>query len=294
MIHHTGSDSEGEEHTRQQLLGEAWWTSKFLNMMRPGKDTSQLVKGRRLAERGQVMVTGIYAGGADAIVLGAVGGSHRVSVWVNDLGDDWEVVFRIFAGNHLLFTRLLAGDYSERLNSLLEEADIGIIPSSLEDLDYRCTCESEHHTCSHIVATYMALGTHVNDDPMVMFLLRGKTREEILSGVAEYSAPEPEESGKIQTDMGDEKPEPADPVDINRYYDPDPDLAHIKFRVASPPGKETDIIRLFGPSPFRLGKVDLADMIAAIYPEAARYIRENRNNMDKTGLKNGDKKTLVN
>ena len=78
-----------DEHTRQQLLGESWWTTAFLNLMRPGKDTTQLVKGRRLAERGQVILSEPYAGGIDAIVLGAIGGSHKVSIWLNDLEDDW-------------------------------------------------------------------------------------------------------------------------------------------------------------------------------------------------------------
>ncbi|MDD1729758.1 MAG: hypothetical protein LUQ50_11900, partial [Methanospirillum sp.] len=158
MTHHSGLGNSHDERTRQQLLGEAWWTSEFLAMMRPGKDTTQLVKGRRLAERGQVIIQGIYAGGVEAIILEAVGGSHRTTVWITDLDDNWEVVFRIFAVHQVLFSRLLSGDYSKDLDTILKEAGICIIPASLEDLDYRCVCESGHHTCSHIVATYLALG----------------------------------------------------------------------------------------------------------------------------------------
>ncbi|MFH0968414.1 MAG: hypothetical protein V1862_12095, partial [Methanobacteriota archaeon] len=113
------SRSELDDATRQQLLGEEWWTSVFLNMMRPGHDTTQLIKGRRLAERGQVIIRGMNSGSVEAIVLEALGGSRKVSLWINDLGEDWQVVFRIFADHQSLFTRLFAGEYPEELDIIL-------------------------------------------------------------------------------------------------------------------------------------------------------------------------------
>ena len=80
---------------------------------------------------------------------------------------------------------------TDNITAMLKEAGIHIIPASLEDLDYRCDCESDHHTCSHIVATYMALGNQVNADPLLLFLLRGKTRDEIAAGVSQYTNPQP-------------------------------------------------------------------------------------------------------
>jgi uncharacterized Zn finger protein len=255
--------------TRQQLLGETWWTSEFLSMMRPGKDTSQLVKGRRLAERGQVIIKGMYSSGVEAVVLEAVGGSHRTAVWIADLEDDWEVVFRIFAANQEHYSKLLSGYYNKELDDSLKEIGIHIIPASLEDLDYRCDCESDHHTCSHIVATYMALGTQVNNDPLILFLLRGKTKEEIITGVSQYTCPETNIDEEMEkTGPGEEDEAP----DLSRYYDPDPKFGKIQFRDVQPSDDVTDCFIRLGPSPFKFTRGDLSTIIAAVYPKAARYV----------------------
>jgi uncharacterized Zn finger protein len=262
--------SERYAATRQQLLGEEWWTTEFLDMMNPVRDTSQLIKGRRLAERGQVIVRSVYSGGVEAIVLETSGGSRKVSLWLTDLEDKWEDVFHILSGQQTLFSKLITGNYPEELDDILKQAGILIIPTTLMDLDYRCDCESGHHTCSHIVATYMALGTYVNEDPMTLFLLRGRTREEILAGVSsvaeqEITADEIKLPEEICTDS-----EPADPT---RYYEPGPEIDLIRFRRNYFEGKEVDLIRMLGPSPFRLGRSDLADIISEMYPKAARYVK---------------------
>jgi uncharacterized Zn finger protein len=274
MVMRETTHSGDHERTRQQLLGEKWWTSEFLSMMRPGKDTSQLVKGRKMAERGQVIIQTLYAGGIDTIVLGAVGGSHRVSIWIADLDDDWEVVYRIFAENDLQFSHLLSGIFDPDLNSLLQEVNIHIIPKSIEDLDYRCDCESDHHTCSHIVATYMALGSLVNENPLAMFLLRGKTKEEIIEGVCQYTTPQIEPEEEIPFPVDGEEPHEIDSEDLSRFYDPGPGFEKIQIRDACKPGKETDIITTLGPSPFKLGKRDLTDYIINMYQESAKYVHD--------------------
>lgn len=259
------------EKTRQQLLGESWWTTEFLSMMRPGKDTSQLVKGRRLAERGQVIIKGLYSGGAESVVLEAVGGSHYTAIWLADLEDDWEVVYRIFAANQDHYSKLLSGNYCRELDEMLKEARIHIIPASLDDLDYRCDCESDYHTCSHIVATYLALGNQVNADPLLLFLLRGKTREEIIAGVSQYLNPEVKEDlqeiKKTQIE-DDENP------DLTRYYDPGTGFEVIQFRDVQPSKDVTACFSRLGPSPYKLGKVNLSDYISEVYPQTAKFAYE--------------------
>jgi uncharacterized Zn finger protein len=267
------SVSEHNDATRQQLLGEEWWTSAFLNLKRFGQDNSQLVKGRRLAERGQVIIQGIGCGGAEAVVLEPAGGLRKVSLWVTMFNEEWEIIFRIFSEHQNLFSRLITGEYPEELDSILKEAGIYIIPAIHLDLDYRCDCESHYHMCGHIIAVYLALGRYINEDPLNLFLLRGKTREDIIAGVASISE---EENEYEQTDRKDRIPENTiglEPADPSRYYEPGPDLDSIRFSHRLPAGKESEIIRLLGPSPFRLGESDLADIIAGIYPKAARYVK---------------------
>jgi uncharacterized Zn finger protein len=261
--------------TRQKLLDEAWWTSEFLNMMKPdSRITTQLAKGRQLAERGRVMVSDLFPGGISTIVLGAVGGSHRAFLWVMDLEDEWEVIYRILAGNQDLYNRLLSGDYPKELDALFEEAQINIIPSTIQDLDFKCDCEGDSTICSHIVATYLALGRYVNEDPMVLFQLRGKTRDEIIQAVTHYINGPSDETDNDSINENIPETEAYDPPEPTQYYEPVIDIGQIKIRTKNPLGKEKELFRSLGPCPFSLGKINLAHLIEVIYPIAAVYARQ--------------------
>ncbi len=269
-------------HTRQQLLGEEWWTSAFLALMRPGRDSIEFARGRKLAERGQVIIRGIVPGGVEAVVLGAVGGSRKVCLWFSGLEDDWEVLFRIFHVRQDLFTRLLSGDFDPELQSLLLQAGVHVIPTTVMDLDYRCDCESDHHTCSHIIATYLSLGKHINDDPMTLFLLRGKTREEIIQGVSELGQEALEERAAENVETEDDNFTMETSKDLDHYYSTGPELETVAFRLIYNPGSEDIAFRNLGKSPFKIGKVDLADLIADLYIRAAEFVSGYEKNRQKS------------
>jgi uncharacterized Zn finger protein len=259
--------------TRQQLLGESWWTTEFLSLMNPSLfNDKELALGKKLAERGQVAVNSLSVGQISTIVLGSIGGNHRVSIWVMDLEEEWEIVFRILALNQPLYKKLLSGDYSQDLHEIFKASGIWIIPTTLNDLDYTCECEGSH-ICSHIFASYLSLGKYVNDDPMVLFQLRGKTRQEIISKVELYT--QYEVNGTIPDDSLILPVEEEEEVQISPegFYEARLNLNDIRFRINPPPDKEKKLINQLGPSPFKIGKIDLARYIIDFYPKAADYVK---------------------
>ncbi|MFH0967179.1 MAG: hypothetical protein V1862_05810, partial [Methanobacteriota archaeon] len=161
-------------------------------------------------------------------------------------------------------------------------AGIFIIPTTVMDLDYRCDCESDHHTCSHIVATYMALGKYINEDPLTLFLLRGRTREDILAGVSSITEQENPVEIPHERELLEESTIDLEPIDPARFYDSGHEIDVIRFRRNYVSEKESDVIRKLGPSPFKLGKLNLADIISEIYPKAARYIVKIKNETENS------------
>ncbi|HWQ66799.1 MAG TPA: hypothetical protein VN372_08000 [Methanospirillum sp.] len=256
------------EKTRQQLLGEEWWTAEFLSRLDVGHNPTQLAKGRRFAEQGQVAVTSLFSGGVHSLVLDKNGGPHRASLWMTNLERGWRTVITILAENLPLWAELREGNFSSRLNELLIAAGVDLIPESMTDLDYRCDCETDTHICSHIIATYIALGKYINDDPFVLFLLRGKSKEDLLKAVEAYTPGGHDNDEELGT-----KDEEEDlPVDPATYYDPGPELEEVRIRQKIHQGKEKEIIERLGPSPFKIGQINLADAIGEMYPKAARLV----------------------
>lgn len=271
MNRRLASYSALKENTRQQILGESWWVTSFLHIMQGNADP-RMVKGRRLAERGQIILSSPYPGGVDAVALGAVGGSPNVSLWLNDLTDSWDNIYKTLAKHPDLYQSLLSGSYLKELDDLFKEVGVNIIPDSLDDLDFRCDCSSVY-ICSHVIGTYITVGARLHEDPLLLFLLHGKTREEIITGVNAYLQGSPsaeviEERKKDQAENGEIF------IDPETYYDPGPELAKIKIRLDPSGGNELDIITRLGPSPFKVGKKNLSDFIKDMYTPASQYTWE--------------------
>lgn len=264
--------------TRQQLLNEAWWTAEFLKLMKPGSlNQVQITKGRRLTDRGQVVIQSINNGSVDSVVFDAAGGVKKVTLWMMDLEDDWEIVFRILASNDLLFSRILTNEYPIELDELLQKAGIHLIPTTVMDLDFKCDCTSGTHICSHIVATYLTLGKYINENPFILFQLRGRSREEVIIGVDSYSKmliDTPEETDLISNSGLPSNDERSDPHNLARYYEPGPKFENIRIISQIDTGKEEDIFRLLGPSSIKLGNTDLADIVGETYQKNVKFIRK--------------------
>lgn len=272
MNRRLASYSALKENTRQQILAESWWVTSFLQIMQ-GSSDPRMVKGRRLAERGQIILSSPYPGGVDAVALGAVGGSPNVSLWLNDLTESWEIVYRILANHPNLYQSLLSGSYLKELDDLFKEVGISIIPDSLDDLDFRCDCSSVH-ICSHVIGTYISLGARLHEDPMLLFLLHGKSREEIIKEVTSLLQDSPSEE-ITRTEIEEHQIGPVESfIDPVTYYDPGPEFEKINVRLDPSKGREVDIITRLGPSPFNVGNKNLSDFIRDMYVPASQYTWE--------------------
>uniref|UniRef100_UPI0026307C2C SWIM zinc finger family protein n=1 Tax=Mastigocoleus sp. MO_188.B34 TaxID=3036635 RepID=UPI0026307C2C len=60
---------------------------------------------------------------------------------------------------------------------------LSLFPFTLSDVHSKCTCPDKANPCKHIAAIYYQLGDRFSEDPFVLFQLRGRNREEIISSL---------------------------------------------------------------------------------------------------------------
>ena len=61
-----------------------------------------------------------------------------------------------------------------------------------------CTCPDQANPCKHIAAVHYLLGERFDDDPFLMFLLRGRSQEEIVDALrARRGGAEPEGAPEV-------------------------------------------------------------------------------------------------
>ncbi len=251
--------------SRQTFLGEGWWISEFFKSLEGYCDPGIRRKGYELANKGMIAITGISEGLVRAKVQdnGIADTSLQFRTFNND---EWDRIHGILRNNPSSYELLRTGEYPRQLESLLKEAGVSIIPQP-GDITGECSCTSSSEPCHHSAGLFYELIRMIHEDTSLLFTLRGKKILEV-----EHESSEKIEISKTYDVKDWSKPEFLR-SDKKGFYEPGPELALLTYHFPKKPGREKNVIRLCGPSPFILEDRNLADWIEEIYPLAAQNVR---------------------
>ena len=103
-----------------------------------------------------------------------------LSVSFTPLSDyEWSSVISKIAQSSLLYGQLLAGILSERIYGLFFQ---DLFPNlGKNELRSACSCKTAH--CEHVCAILYTMIEKIDQDPYVIFTLRGKSRDKVLTTV---------------------------------------------------------------------------------------------------------------
>src|SRR4029079_12425491 len=118
---------------------------------------------------------------------------------------EWERVIDGMSSEALYPARLLSGEMPEQIEDVFSAAGSSLFPRDGDDMQTRCSCPDWANPCKHIAAVHYLLGERFDDDPFLMFLLRGRSQEEI---VAELRARRAGPDASAETDEAEVAPEP--------------------------------------------------------------------------------------
>ena len=168
---------------RGQVRATTWWGKAWVRAVEESAyDEKDATQGRTLARRGRVGAIGVGPGRATAVVEDTTG-VHTTSVGLPVLGvRDWELFLDELAGRAGHAAALLAGELPHSLMEDAEAAGVELLPYGSE-LEPTCPCDSWVQPCRHTLALTYQLGWWIDEDPFLLFLLRGRTREEVLAGL---------------------------------------------------------------------------------------------------------------
>lgn len=193
-------DVEGgiKARSKRGAIGESWWAKRWTDALRRIMDSGRLSRGRTYARRGQVLNIDEEDGAITAQVQGSRRKPYKVRIQVNPLSDKaWERVLDVLADQAIFTAQLLAGEMPVEIEEAFSAAGSSLFPTSSRQLDTDCSCPDWANPCKHIAAVYFLLGEAFDDDPFMLFRLRGRTQEQILAGLRarrageEADSPEP-------------------------------------------------------------------------------------------------------
>lgn len=171
---------------------ESWWGRAFVRSFEElAFDAGDLVRARSLARTGRLGAIVVLDAMASAVVDPGGERPAMPQLKVERLDDaGWATLAREASREARFVTALEAGQLPVDLVEHADEAGAELLPGPA-DLDTACDCEAWAQPCGHALALLYQLVHHLDRDPYVLLLLRGRTREQLLAEVEALAAGRP-------------------------------------------------------------------------------------------------------
>lgn len=170
---------------------DTWWGRAFVRSFEElALDVGDLVAARSLARSGRFGAIVVLEAMASAVVDPGSEQPLMSQLKVQRLETrDWTAFAREAARENGFTAELEQGRLPVDLVEHADEAGVEVLPDTA-DLDSACECDSWAQPCVHALALLYLLAWHVDRDPYVLLLLRGRTREALLAEVHALAAGE--------------------------------------------------------------------------------------------------------
>jgi uncharacterized Zn finger protein len=169
----------------QQAFGRTWWGRAWLEALeqRARLDPDRLPRGRDYARSGAVGDLTVAPGEARAQVQGRKTEPYEVRIRVRRFTDDeWDRVLAAISARLGHAAALLDGELPPEIADDATAAGLDLFPGGGE-LGPRCSCPDDADPCKHSAAAFYLLTDALDADPFTLFLLRGRTRDQVLAGI---------------------------------------------------------------------------------------------------------------
>ena len=169
----------------QEEFGRTWWGRAWLEALeqRARLDPDRLPRGREYARSGAVGDLVLAPGEARARVRGRKTEPYQVRIRVRRFSDDeWDRVLEAISAQLGHAAALLDGELPPEIADDAASAGLDLLPVSGE-VGPRCDCPDDADPCKHSAAACYLIADVLDADPFALFLLRGRTGEQVLAGI---------------------------------------------------------------------------------------------------------------
>lgn len=223
-----------------------WWAKRWVESLERLMDRGRLTRGRAYARKGQVLSVEETKDGVAARVQGSRRTPYKVTIQMDPLSDaQWEAVIDVLAEQALFAAQLLVGEMPADIEVAFQTAGVSLFPNSRGDLVTDCSCPDWANPCKHVAATHYILGERFDEDPFLLFRLRGRSQEQILEGLRQRRV-----SGEAEEEVVEE-PEVGTPLEdsIGQFWQLGQPLKDFEITLR-PTGIDMPLLKCLGEANF--------------------------------------------
>lgn len=169
---------------RSNTFAERWWARRWIEVLELLGLANRLERGRRYARAGRVLRLELKPGRVDAQVQGSRYDAYHVAFRVKKLPRaQWDAAIEALASQALFAAKLLGGEMPPNIEDVFQSLGLSLFPTHRRDLRTECSCPDAANPCKHVAAVHYVLAEQLDQDPFLLFRLRGRDRETILEAL---------------------------------------------------------------------------------------------------------------
>lgn len=200
-------------------FSKTWWGKRFIEALEEFTETARLGRGRSYARNGKIKEYHIKNGKITARVRGSINpyfGVYKEPLYNIDIeikpisATDWSKALSYIGSKASWVSKLLMNEVPDDIEDAFSKYKLHLLPYSSKDFKTDCSCPDWENPCKHIAGVYYLVASELDQDPFLLFELRGISRQKLQQELAKTPL------GKILSDAMDEQEIELDPVES--YY----------------------------------------------------------------------------
>jgi uncharacterized Zn finger protein len=249
-------------------IGETWWSKRWIKVLESFSMGTRLTRGRSYARQGQVISIDVEPGLVKAKVQGSQPRPYNVKIRLEPLSDqDWDKVTDAMASQAIFAAKLLAGEMPNTIEEAFASVHVSLFPTALRELNTDCSCPDWANPCKHIAAVYYLLAERFDEDPFLIFKLRGRTKEQIIAVLRDKRAatfPVEDTSAGAETASAEEENLMSLEEHLETFWQAGEAIESFTVNLSTP-RIDKAILKRLGDAPFTIGDMKVASLLAKAY-----------------------------
>ena len=168
-------------------IARTFWGEAWCDHLESFSDyENRLPRGRTYVRNGSVCHLDIAKGEVNAMVSGSE--IYKVEISIKTLPrSKWKGLKNSCAGQIGSLLELLQGRVSDSVMTVVTDRNKGLFPLPGE-IKLKCSCPDWAVMCKHVAAVLYGVGARLDQEPELLFLLRGADHEELISVEVDVAA----------------------------------------------------------------------------------------------------------
>lgn len=226
-----------------------WWAQRWIDVLESFGWRRRLERARNYARQGNVLEIEFKGARVSALVQGTAPEPYQVALSIDPFSDEqWQYVTESLSERAIFSAKLLAGEMPQNIEEVFTANGLSLFPFNKFDIHSKCSCPDPATPCKHIGAVYYLLGDRFSEDPFVLFQLRGRTREQIITDLRQMRSTSTEADTQATDSV--EGVAAIDQIPLQRFWQYCDQLESSLVVITPPPSTET-VLDVLGNLPLK-------------------------------------------